>query len=68
MKEKEEQRLINLKQYECELRSKGYKYICGIDEAGSPTGGCIRVGISSVQQSSAAPSAYGQFACQWKCR
>ena len=31
MKEKEEQRLINLKQYECELRSK---YICGIDEAG----------------------------------
>ena len=34
MKEKEEQRLINLKQYECELRSKWYKYICGIDEAG----------------------------------
>ena len=34
MKEKEEQRLINLKQYECELRSKGYKYICRIDEAG----------------------------------
>lgn len=34
MKEKEEQRLINLKQYECKLRSKGYKYICGIDEAG----------------------------------
>ena len=34
MKEKEEQRLINLKQYECELRSKGYNYICGIDEAG----------------------------------
>ena len=34
MKEKEEQRLINLKQYENELRNKGYKYICGIDEAG----------------------------------
>ena len=34
MKEKEEQRLINLKQYEKELRDKGYKYICGIDEAG----------------------------------
>ena len=34
MKEKEEQRLISLKQYECELRSKGYQYICGIDEAG----------------------------------
>ena len=34
MKEKEEQRLINLKQYECELRKKGVKSICGIDEAG----------------------------------
>ena len=34
MKEKEAQRLINLKQYENELRNKGYKYICGIDEAG----------------------------------
>ena len=34
MKENEEQRLINLKQYENELRNKGYKYICGIDEAG----------------------------------
>ena len=34
LKEKEEQRLISLKQYESELRNKGYKYICGIDEAG----------------------------------
>ena len=34
MKEKEEQRLNNLKEYEKELRNKGYKYICGIDEAG----------------------------------
>ena len=32
MKEKEEQRLINLKQYENELRNKGYKYICGISK------------------------------------
>ena len=34
MKEKEEQRLNMLKQYENDLRNKGYKYICGIDEAG----------------------------------
>ena len=35
MKEKEEQRLINLKQYECELRSKGYKYICIVSTGAS---------------------------------
>ena len=34
MKEKEEQRLNMLKQYENDLRNKGYNYICGIDEAG----------------------------------
>ena len=34
MKEKEEQRLNMLKQYENDLRNTGYKYICGIDEAG----------------------------------
>ncbi len=34
MKEKEEERLKNLKKYEEELRKKGFKYICGIDEAG----------------------------------
>lgn len=34
MKEKEEQRLNMLKQYENDLRNKCYKYICGIDEAG----------------------------------
>ena len=34
MKEKEVERLINLKKYENELREKGFKYICGIDEAG----------------------------------
>ena len=34
MKEKEEQRLNMLNQYENDLRNKGYKYICGIDEAG----------------------------------
>ena len=34
MKEKEEERLINLKQIEKELHTKGFKSICGIDEAG----------------------------------
>lgn len=34
MKEKELERLINLKQIEKELYEKGFKNICGIDEAG----------------------------------
>lgn len=34
MKEKEEERLKKLKAIENELYKKGYKYICGIDEAG----------------------------------
>ena len=34
MKEKELERLINLKQIEKELYEKGFEYICGIDEAG----------------------------------
>lgn len=34
MKEKEIERLTNLKAYEKELHKKGFKYICGIDEAG----------------------------------
>ena len=34
MKEKEEERLKNLKQIEKELHEKGFKNICGIDEAG----------------------------------
>ena len=34
MKEKEEARLITLKEHESELRKKGFKTICGIDEAG----------------------------------
>ena len=34
MKEKEEQRLLLLKEKENELRKKGFQYICGIDEAG----------------------------------
>lgn len=34
MKEKEEQRLKLLKEFEQDLHSKGMNYICGIDEAG----------------------------------
>ena len=34
MKEKEEARLLTLKEQENELRKKGFQYICGIDEAG----------------------------------
>ena len=34
MKEKEEERLNNLKKYEENLYNEGLKYICGIDEAG----------------------------------
>ena len=34
MKEKELERLTNLKQIEKELKQKGFKNICGIDEAG----------------------------------
>ena len=34
MKEKEEERLTNLKEIEKELHTKGFKNICGIDEAG----------------------------------
>lgn len=34
MKEKELERLMNLKQMEKELREKGFNTICGIDEAG----------------------------------
>lgn len=34
MKEKELERLTNLKEHERQLHEKGFKYICGIDEAG----------------------------------
>ena len=34
MKEKEEERLTNLKKYEENLYNEGLKYICGIDGAG----------------------------------
>ena len=34
MKEKEEERLIHLKQIEKDLYEKGFQNICGIEEAG----------------------------------
>ena len=45
MKEKEEERLTNLKKYEENLYNEGLKYICGIDEAGrGPLAGPVVVG------------------------
>ena len=44
MKEKEIERLTQLKKQEKELHSKGFKYICGIDEAGrGPLAGPVAV-------------------------
>lgn len=45
MKEKEEERLNNLKKFEQNLYNEGYKFICGIDEAGrGPLAGPVVVG------------------------
>ena len=45
MKEKEEERLNNLKKFEQNLYKEGYKLICGIDEAGrGPLAGPVVVG------------------------
>ncbi|MCL2859146.1 MAG: ribonuclease HII [Oscillospiraceae bacterium] len=45
MKEKEEQRLKSLKEYEVNLYKTGLNYICGIDEAGrGPLAGPVVVG------------------------
>ena len=53
MKEKEETRLINLKQIENDLHKKGFKNICGIDEAGrGPLAGPVVVaGVIMPQDS-----------------
>ena len=45
MQEKEEERLDNLKKFEKNLYAEGYKFICGIDEAGrGPLAGPVVVG------------------------
>lgn len=45
MKEKEEERLSNLKKYEEHLYNEGLEFICGIDEAGrGPLAGPVVVG------------------------
>lgn len=53
MKEKEEQRLLKLKEEEEKLYHNGMKYICGIDEAGrGPLAGPVVVGAVIMPQSS----------------
>lgn len=53
MKEKEIERLKNLKEFENNLHSTGLKYIAGIDEAGrGPLAGPVVVGIAIMKSDS----------------
>lgn len=53
MKEKENERLKNLKEFENNLHSTGLKYIAGIDEAGrGPLAGPVVVGIAIMKPDS----------------
>ena len=53
MKEKEEERLDNLKKYEENIYNEGYKFICGIDEAGrGPLAGPVVVGAAVMPRDS----------------
>lgn len=51
MKEKEEQRLIQLKAIEEEIHNSGVEYICGIDEAGrGPLAGPVVIAAAIMQE------------------
>ena len=53
MKEKEEERLIKLKQIEQNFHNQGIKYICGIDEAGrGPLAGPVVVASAIMPEDS----------------
>lgn len=53
MKEKEEQRLIELKKIEEELHNNGNEYICGIDEAGrGPLAGPVVIAAAIMPRDS----------------
>ena len=53
MKEKEEQRLIQLKAIEEEIHNSGVEYICGIDEAGrGPLAGPVVIAAAIMPRNS----------------
>ena len=53
MKEKEEQRLIQLKVIEEEIHNSGVEYICGIDEAGrGPLAGPVVIAAAIMPRNS----------------
>ena len=53
MKEKEIERLTNLKEHERQLHEKGFKYICGIDEAGrGPLAGPVVIASAIMPEGS----------------
>lgn len=53
MKEKELERLTKLKEIEKDLHSKGFKYICGIDEAGrGPLAGPVVIASAIMPEDS----------------
>ena len=62
MKEKEEQRLIQLKAIEEEIHNSGVEYICGIDEAGrGPLAGPVVIAAAIM------PRNYIIYTYNWFC-